>query len=233
MEAVLIVVSILLAFAIDAWWEERQAEADRHELLVAMREDFAETGLELDPAVARAGEFATGLSGFLTAVVDGPMVPRDSLVALMKGMGEFAFFEPNLPSYASARSTGAIDLVRSPELLRALNDFDFASHIYLEMRRYAGTMFFYGPIHDVRRKMGVFELPMPGYAVGSSEAPPTPENEFAYRVVVADEVDLTDPVITSAAETMFWAHMNAWRGLRGMEIAADSVIAILDELIDE
>jgi hypothetical protein len=36
-----------------------------------------------------------------------------------------------------------------------------------------------------------------------------------------------------AAETMFWAHLNAWHGLRGMDIASDRVVEILDGIIDD
>lgn len=53
-EAVLMVLSILLAFAIDAWWDGRQEEARRLELLQALRADFAATALGLDEALESA-----------------------------------------------------------------------------------------------------------------------------------------------------------------------------------
>jgi hypothetical protein len=125
---------------------------------------------------------------------------------------------------------GALDLVRAPELLQALNDY--AGFVYFEMRQFAGPMFFYGPVHDVRRVMGVFELPMLGFTL-DAENEPVLGAGIEHRIVIPEGIDLADPTITSAAETMFWAHLNAWHGLRGVDIASDRVVEILDGIIDD
>jgi hypothetical protein len=41
-EGLAIVVSILLAFAIDAWWEQRQDTAEERRILVSLRDEFTE-----------------------------------------------------------------------------------------------------------------------------------------------------------------------------------------------
>jgi hypothetical protein len=41
-EGILIIVSILIAFAIDAWWEERQQRAEEARILEALRGEFQE-----------------------------------------------------------------------------------------------------------------------------------------------------------------------------------------------
>lgn len=48
MEGAAIVVSILLAFGIDAWWDGRAARAEERTILIGLREDFAAHALELE-----------------------------------------------------------------------------------------------------------------------------------------------------------------------------------------
>jgi len=61
-EAVLIVASILVAFAIDAWWDTRSDRMEEKALLGALAQDFAEAAAEFDKSksvqllIARAGE---------------------------------------------------------------------------------------------------------------------------------------------------------------------------------
>jgi hypothetical protein len=56
-ESVLIVISILIAFAIDAWWEERQERAEERRVLTALRAEFQENA-DILPAYIEISEFA-------------------------------------------------------------------------------------------------------------------------------------------------------------------------------
>lgn len=48
LEGVVIVVSILLAFGIDAWWDERQERAEEREALAQLESDFRANAIQLD-----------------------------------------------------------------------------------------------------------------------------------------------------------------------------------------
>jgi hypothetical protein len=54
-EGILIIVSILIAFAIDAWWEERQYRAEERRILEALRVEFQENADQL-PAYIQVRE---------------------------------------------------------------------------------------------------------------------------------------------------------------------------------
>ena len=65
-EAATIVASILLAIAIDAWWQNRQVRVDEQEVLVGLRAEFA----------ANRETLARHLAGYLRSIqsleVPGP-----------------------------------------------------------------------------------------------------------------------------------------------------------------
>jgi len=66
-EMVLIVASILLAFALDSWWDERQARAEEQEILQGLNKEFREIRDQLN---RRLGQYDSGvlrLSHFVEA----------------------------------------------------------------------------------------------------------------------------------------------------------------------
>ena len=58
-EGFLIVVSILVAFAIDAWWEERGARTEERRVLTALRAEFQENAERLPEYIAKSNFAAT------------------------------------------------------------------------------------------------------------------------------------------------------------------------------
>ena len=51
-EALLIVVSILLAFGIDAWWEERRERIEEQEILLGLKQEFEQNQRAIENQVA-------------------------------------------------------------------------------------------------------------------------------------------------------------------------------------
>ena len=150
-EAVLIVASILLAFAIDAWWDDRRVQAQRDDLLAALEADFLQTAEDLDTAILKGETLVAAAGGYLDAVRRDPSVDRDSLAVLFLAVGDVAFFSPTLPSYRTALTTGSIDLIRSTDLIRSLGEFDLALRLYELHLGVSAELFYLGPNQDFRR----------------------------------------------------------------------------------
>jgi len=52
-EGVVIVLSILLAFAIDAWWSERQERIEEAEILLGLKQEFTDTRIVLEQQISK------------------------------------------------------------------------------------------------------------------------------------------------------------------------------------
>jgi len=216
-EAFLIVVSILLAFAIDAWWDARQEDGRRIELLQALRADLIATVAGLNRAIDDGESLVEGSGGFLDAVRGGEEISRDSLLILFESVGDVPFFEPTLASYRTAVATGAIELVRSPPLIARLSDFDFALGLYRLHLNVAAQQYFLGPIQDLRRNGVEFDSPG-AQATGQ-------------YIVLPPGFDLRDKSVLAAAEPMYTVQRNMLENLQAMRTAAASAEEELDTLL--
>jgi len=217
-EAVLIVVSILMAFAIDAWWDDRQEGARRIELLEALRDDFAATSVRLDPAIVEAEEDLALTSGYLAAVFEERDVTYDSLLVLFRGVTEAVFFQPSIPSYRTAISTGSLELVRSATLIAAMTEFDLQLGLYDLHLQIAGDLFYLEALQTFRQE------------VGSMDALGAPQGS-ALRALVPPDFDLRGRLAVATAEPTQRAQFNLLRSLRLMDEAAERIVAELDGIL--
>jgi hypothetical protein len=79
-EGAVIVVSILLAFWIDAWWDNRQARMTEMTVLESIREEVEENRLELDRLLGLNGTQLERIDGFLGLTPDElRSLPQDSV----------------------------------------------------------------------------------------------------------------------------------------------------------
>lgn len=218
-EAALIVVSILLAFSIDAAWSQRQEARQRVDLLESLRADFAATSLALAEAIEEGRAVAAQTGAYLDAARANTDVSRDSLVFLFSGVDGVAFFEPTLPSYRTAVSTGSIDLVRSDPLIAALTDFDFAHALYQLHLDVSADLYYLGPLQDLRRAGVAFDAPSLRRA-----------NE---SIGVPSDFDLYGNLAISSAEPIYTVQVNMLQNLEGMQAAVTGVIALLESLLTE
>ena len=76
-EGFVIVVSILLAFGIDAWWDERQEAARRDALVESLRSDFQTTRTRLAESIGVGDEVIARIRGFLTLAGTEEALPLD------------------------------------------------------------------------------------------------------------------------------------------------------------
>ncbi|HSM03839.1 MAG TPA: hypothetical protein VK858_04430 [Longimicrobiales bacterium] len=86
-EAAVIVVSILLAFSIDAWWDDRQARMTEAAVLEAIREEAEENRIELDRLMRRTGTQLDRIDAFLGATpAELRALPQDSVAPWIAAM---------------------------------------------------------------------------------------------------------------------------------------------------
>lgn len=70
-EIVVIVFSILLAFAIEAWWDERQEREDEREILAGLEREFISYRDKLDFALRRHAEMQAAMEDLILATETG------------------------------------------------------------------------------------------------------------------------------------------------------------------
>lgn len=109
--------SILLAFAIDAWWDARQQAARQRDLLHDLLRDFEASRPSLEQRLGLARRMAVGTGKFIEMLsVDQPAVtvsvPDELILAALGG----PTYEPATNTLDAALVSGEIELIRNDEL---------------------------------------------------------------------------------------------------------------------
>jgi len=116
-ESLAVVLSILLAFGIDAWWDTSREAAREQELLAGLLSDFRASRPGLDSRRELAERMAIGTSLFRDVAESSAgertvEVPDSLILAVLGG----PTYEPDTNTLDAALASGEIELVRSAEL---------------------------------------------------------------------------------------------------------------------
>lgn len=121
-EAVVIVGSILLAFAIDAWWDGHEQAERREAVLGSLRSDVALARADMDRVRPLAGRSLAALAELQRLSEDGP-IPEDlwpkADTLLAHGFGSGSF-DPPMGTIDALISSGELQLLGDPELTAEL-----------------------------------------------------------------------------------------------------------------
>lgn len=123
-EGVLIVVSILLAFTIDAWWDDRGRRQDEREAFRALVQDFESAAGQL-ASVSLAHDSAFMAAERLLELT-GPeanAIAVDSLARLIAPLIRIPTFSPPLGALDALLGSGELRLVENADLRAALASF--------------------------------------------------------------------------------------------------------------
>lgn len=116
-ESVAVILSILLAFSIDAWWDGRQERERERELLAGLLSDFRASRPNLEDRLEMARRMAEGTAGLLAlpGVSDLPvrLTVADSLLLAVLGAPTY---EAATNTLDGAIASGEIELIRNAEL---------------------------------------------------------------------------------------------------------------------
>ena len=126
-QAAAIVVSILLAFAIEAWWAEKQEQDIEQRTLQALQSDLAASNEELDKLLRRLVKARTDFARFQSAspseiVEFDAEAVRVTMVSLVTP----ASFNPVTATLDALSSDGRMGLISDPQLLRQLSSWQKA-----------------------------------------------------------------------------------------------------------
>lgn len=116
-ESLAVVLSILLAFSIDAWWDGHKERRRERDLFLGLLEDFEASRAGLEARLTLARRMAQGTSLLLELVDTGAgtraMEVPDSLVLAVLGGPTY---EPDTNTLDAAVASGEIDLITNQEL---------------------------------------------------------------------------------------------------------------------
>jgi len=217
-EGAVIVVSILVAFAIDAWWDDVQDQRRQAKLITALKQDFATTKGRLEKSIELAESLVARTDSFQQAVRS----EEPASIASLRHDGGGAFskinFEPALSAYESAVATGSLGLIESPGLLESITEFNEARDSYELHDRITADIHFLGPVWELRREIGSLGVLFDDIDAFSGHSPLT---EAEYRQLYSS------PLVIAAIEAVATANLNIADDLRDMH---ESAVQILDEL---
>ena len=90
LESLAVVASILLAFAIDAWWDQRVERSQRREVMVALLQQAQQNQARLDSMVAYH-EYARDATEVLLEAAAESMIPPDSMDVVLFGIAGWPY----------------------------------------------------------------------------------------------------------------------------------------------
>lgn len=133
-EAFAIVVSILLAFWIDAWWEERKDRFAEQEYLSAILADIDVVIGEVDRTIAANETLNKSARHRIAALRDGYQLSDATEATMLEEIWTSYRLRANLDSYTDLLSSGGVMILRSSSvrgtLARLRSEMDFEQELF-------------------------------------------------------------------------------------------------------
>jgi hypothetical protein len=232
-EALAIVLSILLAFAIDAWWQDRAEYREETSILLALRDEF-ETNREV---LAQLIAFHSDLQASALALLKLAAEPTaeitaedlDRMIIDITWWGSFVTFES---ASLDAVILGAkLDLLDNASLRRMLTDWRSrlaatASQNAQEFEHYFGILM---PILRPRTNLAQLSnasLQVPGNLFSDFESElPVPAGHLDHRTLINDRE------FQNAVVEKFWIEEDMLRQFRWLEPKIEQLLETLNKEI--
>lgn len=171
-EIAIVVAGILIAFALDAWWERRSLAAREQAHLRALAADYEQNAERLADLV-RMERRISAASLRLHELAEGGAVEPDTVRRLMSSVFMSNRFDPVVGAYEALVSSGGLAQIRDDSLRAALARFAArAEGDYQE--RYSDELYF-AMIRDFLGRLGL-----------SSIERPDPADAERFRALLAD-----------------------------------------------
>lgn len=216
LEAVVIVGSILLAFAIDAWWNARAHAADVREQRSALRAQIDANQTLLTQAAIGADQSLSALQRLIRIIGPStPIISFDTFAVLMNaGFSPANLREPELGALETLLNTGSYRLSLDREL------HDQLVRYRSRAQRYSFTMAQY---YDIReRSIDVLRTVAPLATVSHFTGAHEPSD---FRV--APETVLRNPLVEGIVANLAVKTNNVRTGARALLAQSDSVLQLL------
>ena len=136
-EATAIVASILLAFAIDAWWDERQLRAEEQDVLYSLQEEFRANKAQVTDVLDRHLLAHEVISSFLAMQESELAALNPSEISqIISFFAHPRTFDPVRGSLDALLGSGKLGLLRDRALREALTNFTNLLEDAVEDRQY-------------------------------------------------------------------------------------------------
>ena len=169
-EAVAIVVSILFAFGIQAWWETRGERERERIALEALAEDFAAADSILQVralAIDSAADAAREIIDLVGPTAD--LSGSDRIAILLPRVIRRPTFEPPMGTLQALLGSGELRLIRNPELKAELASFPSALQSMATTQDYGTQVVFSMLLPYVNARVPMLEFGL--LATGESDFP--------------------------------------------------------------
>jgi len=152
-EILIVTIGILIAFGLNTWWENRQAERQEQEHLRALKIDFERNRGQLEELVKAQRKIAANSRTLLSVPRHDDKPPAAEVRNLMHGVFSSRRFEPVMGAYEALVNSAGLPLVRNDKLRGSLARFAasvngrygerFGDEIYFSfVREFAGRLQF-------------------------------------------------------------------------------------------
>ena len=119
-EGFVIVISILLAFAIDAWWDDQVEQKREREHLTSMRDEFAASLPGVDHVLTSVEQHAGNVEQFIELLKNADGQPVRIPGELLGSAATWRTSDVSTSTLDALMASGDLNLIRNPELRAAL-----------------------------------------------------------------------------------------------------------------
>ena len=222
------VASTLLAFAIDALWEEHQQSKARLEPIDLLISDFEATQERLSHAIASAQSHSDKNTRLLEILSDGEQINRDEFSTLAYSFVTFDEFAAALSTYEAAVGRDGLASIQSVPFSRATATFYARKRLYDIHVQIATEMYYMGSMNDIRNEVGSLGVLLRGAESCTGRSCIYPE-QLNMNMEELREFMLR-PMVFAGFESARIVQTNMLQSLQGMEAAATTALAELKSM---
>lgn len=227
LEGVTIVISILLAFAIDASWGSYQEFRARSDLIKQLKADFEVTGDRLRESIDATRSHTEQNKRFLEIISNGEAVSRDRFSELAYSFVAVQTFKPALDTYEAVGRDG-LSSVHSPALTRSIAEFYENLESFDNHMRVFTEIYYLGSLNEIRYQAGSWGVLLRGEVSCPGRTCVFPEE---FEMTMRELRDFVQrPAIYAGFESSRVVQLNLLASLEAMEIANNKILAELQLL---
>lgn len=227
LEAVVIILSILVAFTIDAWWDGRQEDRVRGAMLRSLQRDLADIQVEVDRMRGSPGRGITGVEATLAIETDRPPTVDDALRvdSILAGLLIAPTFDAPMGAAQALISGGDLSYIESEELVSGVTRLlSWIANVEREQARLEANFEGIVDLLDEFRIDLSGAIPVLGRGTASSIRPaPTHTGPTDFWRWV------TDPRIRTAATKAWYYDQNALDHLDRLEDEITTLNGVIQE----
>jgi hypothetical protein len=166
-EIAIVTAGILLAFALDAWWDSRATAEHEQIHLRALASDMRQNVAALDTLVSMEERITENSQALLSIAARLPTEPTQAVRPLIEQVFNSSRYEPVLGAYEALINSGGLTLIRDEKLRAGLAEFAASvrgqyaehwsdEHYFTFAREYGGRMLLNAQGTDALRSEGEF-----------------------------------------------------------------------------